>query len=103
MIPRLSWIAKSNRSRSIGWVWFGAVCLLALLLAALAAAGDYALDYADIGVGGGQSQTTDYAVIDLLKVKGVDNESQSSTDYTVTSTTGLKEETNVGVDDWLLY
>ena len=103
MIPRFSWTAKNNRSRSIGWVWSVLVFLLALFLAALAAAGDYALDYADIGVGGGQSQTTDYAVIDLLKVKGVDNQSQSSTDYTVTSTTGLKEETNVGVDDWLLY
>ena len=81
----------------------GAFCLAAMLLAAFTVAGDYSLDYAAIGLDGAQSQTTDYEVIGLLKAEGLDGEPQSSTAYSVTTTTGLKEETQTTVEDWNLY
>ena len=76
---------------------------MAILLAAFAAAGDYSLEYSEISLDGAQSQTTDYEVIGLLKAEGVDGESQSSTNYSMTTTTGLKEEAATRVDDWMLY
>ncbi len=85
------------------WKRICAFCLAAMLLAALAAAADYSLDYAAIGIGGDQSQTADYEVVWLLKADGVDGESQASTDYSVASTTGFKEDTETRVDDWMLY
>lgn len=85
------------------WKRLCAFCLAAVLLTALAAAADYSLDYAAIGIGGDQSQTADYEVIGLLTADGLDGESQASTEYSVTSTTGFKEDTETRVDDWMLY
>ncbi len=80
-----------------------ALCLAAILLAAFAAAGDYSLEYSEISLDGAQSQTTNYLVVDLLKVEGVDSKPQSSTNYSITTTTGLKDEGATRVDDWMLY
>lgn len=78
--------------------------ILALLLAALAAAADdYSLEYSAIGLDGAQSQTTNYEVIGLLTADGLDSEPQSSGDYSVATTTGLKDEAGTRVDDWMLY
>lgn len=81
-----------------------AFCILALLLAGFAAADDdYSLDYAAVGLDGAQSQTTNYLIVDLLKADGINGASQESADYSVTTTTGLKEEAQTRVDDWMLY
>ncbi len=84
-------------------IWPGAFCLAAILLAAFAVAGDYSLEYSEIGLDGAQSQTTDYEFIGLLKAEGLDAEPQSSTNYAITTTTGLKEEDQTTVEDWNLY
>jgi len=80
-----------------------AFCLAAILLAAFAVAGDYSLEYSEISLDGGQSQATDYEVIGLLKAEGLDGEPQTSANYSITTTTGLKEETQTTVEDWNLY
>jgi hypothetical protein len=95
----------NKKQRLIVWrIRLGALCLAAILLAAFAvAADDYSLEYSEISLDGGQSQATDYEVIGLLKAEGVDGESQSSTNYSMTTTTGLKEEAQTTVEDWNLY
>jgi len=85
------------------WKPICAFCLAAMLLAGLAAAADYSLDYAAIGIGGDQSQTADYEVIGLLTADGLDGEPQASADYSEASTTGLKADEQTRVDQWMLY
>lgn len=85
------------------WKRICAFWLAVALLMAVAAAADYSLDYAAIGVGGGQSQTADYEETGLLTAVGLDGETQASTDYSITSTTGFKEDQQTRVDDWMLY
>ncbi len=57
------------------------------------------LNMADICI----EKAKDYEVIGLLKAEGVDGEAQSSTNYSMTTTTGLKEEAQTTVEDWNLY
>lgn len=85
------------------WKRICVFCLVAILLAAFAVAGDYSLEYSAISLDGAQSQTANYEVIGLLKADGLDGESQSSTHYSITTTTGLKEETQTTVEDWNFY
>ncbi len=94
----------NKKQRLIVWrIRLGAFCLAAILLAAFAVAGDYSLEYSAISLDGGQSQATDYEVIGLLKAEGLDGEPQTSTNYSITTTTGLKDEGATRVDDWTLY
>jgi hypothetical protein len=82
----------------------GALCLLVMLLTFPAfPEDDYSLDYSAIALDGSQSQTTNYLVVDLLKADGISGASQESADYSVTTTTGLKEQAQTSVDDWMLY
>ena len=94
----------NKKQRLIVWrIRLGALCLVAILLAAFAVAGDYSLEYSEISLDGGLSQATDYEVIGLLKAEGLDGESQTSANYSITTTTGLKEGTQTTVEDWNLY
>ena len=104
MIKKLHYPGNKKQRPIVCGVRLCAFCLAAILLAAFAvAADDYSLEYSAISLDGGQSQATDYEVIGLLKAEGVDGESQSSTDYAVATTTGLKEGTQTTVEDWNLY
>ena len=103
MKKKLHYPGNKKQRPIVCGIRLGALCLAAILLAAFAVAGDYSLEYSEISLDGGQSQATDYEVIGLLKAEGVDGESQSSTDYAVATTTGLKEGTQTTVEDWNLY
>ncbi len=103
MIGRLCKRVTQKQYCFFYWKRLCVFCLAIMLMVPVAWAVDYSLDYAAIGIGGDQSQTADYEVVWLLKADGVDGEPQASTDYSVTSTTGFKEDTETRVDDWMLY
>ena len=103
MTKKLHYPGNKKQRPIVCGIRLGALCLVAILLAAFAVAGDYSLEYSEISLDGGQSQATNYEVIGLLKAEGLDGEPQSSTHYSITTTTGLKEETLTTVEDWNLY
>ena len=81
------------------------ICFLCFFLSLLiiTRGQDYSLFYSEIASDSAISETTDYEIIDLVKITGIDGEIQISTDYLITHTTGLKEEPPTRADTWMLY
>ena len=78
------------------------LCLLALLLVALAMASDYYLEYYAFGLDGAVSYTADYQMTDLLQIEGVTADLQSSDDYSITSAIGHTDQP-LRASNWMLY
>ena len=63
---------------------------------------DYSFDYSILSAGGAAGGSTDYDVVDTVKLTGVEDIPQGSTDYTVAPVQEVIDDTS-GVDDWMLY
>lgn len=75
-----------------------------LCLSQIASSDSYSMDYAEVAAGGSNAQTTDYQVVDLVKVEGVEGAAAASTNYSSEPVVGSADAApNTGVSDWMLY
>jgi hypothetical protein len=79
------------------------LCTMFIFTASVFSADDYSLDYSTISMGGSRGTSANYEMNDSLLLYGIGGESQSSTDYSVTTTAGLEDDNNAGIDIWMLY
>lgn len=78
------------------------IIVIVFLLSGWAGAQDYSLEYSQIGISGGVSQSTDYQVLDIITDLGTSGGSQSSSSYAFAPIIGF-EDSMTSVIDWMLY
>jgi len=78
------------------------IIVMVFLLSGLAQGQDYSLEYSQFGISGGISQSTDYAIVDIITDLGTSGGSQSSASYAFTPIIGFEESTT-SVKCWMLY
>ena len=78
------------------------IIVIVFLLSGFAGAQDYSLEFSQIGISGGVSQTADYQVLDIITDLGTSGGSQSSASYAFTPVFGF-EEALTSVKCWMLY
>jgi hypothetical protein len=74
-----------------------------LVIISISFAQDYSLDYGAFCDDGSVSTTTDYEVVDMVKSQGASGELQGSTDYSVETVTGVEDEPQTRIPDWMYF
>lgn len=94
---------RKKRKIFFMFLFYFSVCLFILILNPPVIASDYSLDYDYISYGGNVCQTANYNICDTLNITNIEENIQSSSDYSLTTLIGLDEEPMSRIEFWMIY